>query len=203
MPQPILQLTHKELELILRDDWHDGRFKILNDDIPKDGHSSQYIEDDGRQYRYFEFEDTATGAVYGFSYVWYADYPVEVPMCLFNETPTGLAFVNESVLVAQPEPVVPPAEVLTPTQQADKDLWAQYEAVKDQMSQDERDLKKIPKERLKELLAFLRSPGISILDVRAKLVPVMLEYQLHDKMLWTHVQQKLGHWKKPKKVKVA
>lgn len=202
MPQPILQLTHKELELILRDDWHDGRFKILNDDIPKDGHSSQYIEDDGRQYRYFEFEDTATGAVYGFSYTWYADYPVEVPLCLFDRTPAGLAFVTESVLVAKAEPIAPPEVVLTPVQQADKDLWAQYKVVEDQMSQDEKDLKKIPKKTLTDLLAFLRSPGISIVDVRAKLVPVMLEYQLHDKLLWTHVQQKLGHWKKPKKAKM-
>ena len=49
----------------------------------------------------------------------------------------------------------------------------------------------------------MRSKSISLVDVRAKLVSVMLEYKLHDKMLWTHVQQKLGHWKKPKKAKAT
>lgn len=195
----ILKLTHKELELIIREDWHDERFKVLENDIPKDGHSSQYIEDDGRQYRSFEFLDTETGIDYQFSYVWYPNYPVEVPMCLLGSTPDGIEFVTESVLVAKPEPVPAPQEVLTPAQQADKDLWASYKAVEDQMSRDEKDLKKIPKAVLKETLDFMRSSAFSIVSVRAKLVPLMLEYKLHDQMLWAHIQQKLGHWKKPKK----
>lgn len=203
MGTPDLQLTHQELELILRDDWHDGRFKILENDIPKDGHSSQYIEDDGRQYRSFEFEDTLTGQTYQFPYIWYSDYPVEVPLSLLSSTVHGIEFVKESVLCPKPAPVVPPAPVLSPREQADKDLWAQYKAVEGQMSKNESDLKKIPKVVLKDTLDFMRSKTITIVDVRAKLVPIMLEYGLHDGMLWTHLQQKLGHWKKPKKAKVA
>ena len=36
---------------------------------------------------------------------------------------------------------------------------------------------------LTELIEFMRGNSISLVDVRAKLVPVMLEYKLHDKML--------------------
>lgn len=196
-----LQLTHQELELILRDDWHDDRFKVLEDDIPKNGHSSQYIEDDGRQYRSFEFEDTLTGKCYQFGYTWHRDYPVEVPLSLFESTVSGITFVKESVLVPKAAPVELPAPVLSPEQQADKDLWASYKAIEDQTSQDEKDLKRIPKATMKELLDFMRTKNFSIIAVRAKLVPIMLEHKIHDRLLWTHVQQKLGHWKKPKKAK--
>ena len=198
-----LQLTHKELELIIGDDWHDDRFKVLEDDIPKDGHSSQYIEDDGRQYRSFEFEDTTTGKSYQFGYTWHRDYPVQVPLSLFNSTVQGISFVKDSVLVPKAEPVAPPAPVLTAIQQADKDLWATYTAIEDQTSKDEKDLKKIPKGTMKDLLDFMRSKSYSLIDVRAKMVPIMVEYKLHDTMLWTYVQQKLGHWKKPKKAKAV
>lgn len=203
MSTPDLQLTHQELELIIRDDWHDDRFKVLEDDIPKDGHSSQYIEDDGRQYRSFEFEDTVTGKFYQFCYTWHRDYPVEVPLSLFESTVSGITFVKDSVLVPKAAPVAPIAPVLTPIQQADKDLWATYKAVEDQMSKDERDLKRIPKETMRDLLEFMRSKSFSIIDVRARLVPIMLEHKLHDIMLWTHIQQKLGHWKKPRKAKAV
>lgn len=192
-----LQLTYKELALIVGDDWHDDRFEVLYDDIPKEGHSSQYMEK-GRQYRFFEFLDKVTGESYHFSYIWYEDYPVEFPLSFLSEAPKGIAFVQESVLVpVVPVPVV--EKVLTPVQQVDKDLWATYKAVEDQMSLDEKALKKIPKEVWKDILAFMRSKHFSIIEVRAKLVPVMLEYRVHDQLLWTHIQQKLGHWKKPKR----
>lgn len=192
-----LQLTYKELALIVGDDWHDDRFNVLYDDIPKEGHSSQYI-DRGRQYRFFEFEDKVTGKSYHFSYTWYEDYPVEFPLAFLSDAPEGITFVQESVLVpAVAAPVV--EKVLTPVQQADNDLWATYKAVEDQMSTDEKALKAIPKDVWKDILAFMRSKQFSIIDVRAKLVPVMLEYRIHDQLLWTHIQQKLGHWKKPKR----
>ena len=194
-----LQLTHKELELIMGDDWHDDRFKVLEDDIPKDGHSSQYIEDDGRQYRSFQFEDTHMGKMYQFGYTWHHEYPVEVPLSLFSSTVEGIVFVKESVLVPKPEPVKLPASLLSPVQQADKDLWATYTAMKNQTSMNEVDLKKIPKIVLKDVLDLMRSKKFTFIDVRAKLVPIMIEYKLHDQMLWTHIQQKLGHWKKLKK----
>ena len=194
-----LQLTHRELELIIGDNWHDERFNVLENDIPKEGHSSQYIEDDGRQYRSFEFEDMQTGQRYRFGYTWQPEFPVEVPECLFESTVKGIEFVTALVLCPLVN-AVPPVVVLNPVEQADKQLWAAYKVIEDQTSKMEADLKQIPKFVLNDVLDFMREKPTSIQQVRAKLVPLMIKYRIHEQTLWTHVQQKLGHWKKTKKV---
>ena len=190
---PELQLTEKELIAIMWEEFE--RFKVLYDDIPKEGHSSQYIEDDGRQYRYFEFEDMQTGQTYDFSYVWYPDFEFEIGSILGEHR--GIVFVKESVLKLLPEPVVvtPPEPVLTPEQLADKELWARYQAIEGEVTPMDGS-KKVPRAVIADIIQFLNQREFNIYQLRAKIIPVCIEYKIEHKSFWAHIQVKRGAWKK-------
>ena len=187
-----LLLTEDELNAIMDEELE--RFNVLYDDIPKEGHSRQYIEDDGRQYRYFEFEDTQTGQVYNFSYVWYPDWGFELGSIIGQHN--GIVFVQNSVLNLLDEPAVitPPPPELTPEQLADRELWARYEAIESEVTPMGRD-KKIPKEIITNIINFLKNGKFNMYQLRAMIIPVCIEYKIEHKSFWEFIQIKRGAWK--------
>lgn len=189
----VLQLTEEEMVAIM---WEDIlRFKVLYDDIPKEGHYSQYMDRGGKQYRYFEFEDTQTGQTYSFSYVWYPDWDFELSSILGEHK--GIEFVKESVLnlLDEPEIVVPPEPVLTAEQLADKELWARYQAIEGEVTPMDNN-KKVPRAVIADILAFLKSEKFDMFQLRAKIIPVCIEYRIEHNSFWRHIQVKRGAWKK-------
>lgn len=189
-----LQLTGKELTAIMWEEFE--RFTVLYDDIPKEGHSSQYIEDDGRQYRYFEFKDNLTGEVYDFSYVWHSDFPFNHKTDILGSH-EGIVFVEQSVLklIEEPPVVVPPEPVLTAEQIADKELWDKYNAVVSEMT-PMGPSKKVPRAVIADILAFLKGKEFNMYQLRAKILPVCIEYKIEHKSFWAFLQVKRGAWKK-------
>lgn len=173
------------------------RFQILYDDIPRDGHSSLYIEDDGRQYRYFEFKDTTTGEVYNFSYVWHSEFPFNPSTDIMDDL-DGIVIVNQSVLklIEEPPVVVPPEPILSAEEIADKELWAKYNAVLSEMT-PMNPSKKVPKAVISDIIAFLKT-DFNMYQLRAKILPVCITYRIEHKSFWEYIQVKRGAWKRSK-----
>lgn len=190
-----LKITYPELKLIMRDDWHDDRFEVVYDDIPKEGHSSDYIER-GKQYRYFEFKDNITGLHYYFSYVWYEEISSDFPLDFLGDPPDGVEFIETSVLVEPPKPKPEPFVELTPAQKADKELWDKYLSVKDECKVVEKKEKiSVPKEVIKEIIRFLKEEKFNAYQLREKIIPVCIEYKLEQNSFWHWIQVKRGAWK--------
>lgn len=189
-----LLLTYKELALITTEDL--DRFEVIYNDIPKDGHSSLYIEDDGRQFRYFKFKDIETNLEYSFSYVWEPEWRTEFPSAFLGDPPAGISFVANSVLYPDyTSKAIDPPKVLSPAEQADTDLMARYRAI-EHTTLDFKDYSKIvPKATVKDILQFLKTAKFSMLDLRAKIIPVCIEYNINDKSFWAYLQRKAGNWK--------
>lgn len=186
-----LKLTYKDLEDILCENF--DRFEVLYNDIPKDGHSSQYIEDDGRQLRYFEFKDTLTKKTYSFSYVWHAEYDYDFPLSFLGDPPEEIEFVETSI-INPPAPVEPePEPKLTAEQLFDKELMAQYDETDVQEFNVKDDL--IPLSVIDDLLKFLKTEQFSMYDLRRKVYPVCIKYGVEQKSLWTYLQKARGAWK--------
>lgn len=190
----MLKLTYKELEDIVADD--DERFEVLHDKIPYDSTDPKddpmnYIEDDGRQYRYFEFRDTVTGETYNFSYTWHSEWSTEFPLSFLGDPPVGIEFVKESVInpPKAPEPVV---EILSPEAQADKDLWAQYKELESAGVMREFAKGMVPTKTIKELKVFLKTQKFNMYELRAKFIPVCIEHKVEQKSFWQFIQG----WKK-------
>jgi len=186
----MLKLTYKELEDIVADD--DERFEVLHDKIPYDStdpddNPMNYIEDDGRQYRYFEFRDTVTGETYDFSYTWHSEWSTEFPLGFLGDPPKGIEFVKESVInpPKAPEPVV---VVLSPEAQADKELWARYKALEDSGELAEFKKGMVPTKVINDIKKFLKTTKFSMYELRAKLIPVCIEYKVKQKSFWQFIQ---------------
>lgn len=184
-----LTLTNSELDDLMCDSLKG--FKVLNDDIPKDGHSSQYIERDGRQYRQFEFERLSDGKTFNFCYTWYTDISFE-PTHIFD----SLAEMNIEIVddpVVEPEPK--PEPILTKEQQDDKDLMQAYDDAESEMVDISEAENKIPKAVIKELTDYLNTGKFNMYELRAKIFPISMEYKITHKSLWTFLQKKRGAWK--------
>jgi hypothetical protein len=185
-----LQLTHRELSDIIREE--DDRFKVLYDDIPKDGHSSQYIEDDGRQLRLFEFKDTVTGNEYDFGYVYHPEYDLDIPSSLMGPI-NGVEFVETSVIHPPVEPEPEPEPILSAEELLQQEMWAQYnENEKDYTDYENGN---IPTEVIGDLVDFVVNSKYSLYQLRAKIIPVCIKYQVEQKSLWAHIQKTRGAWK--------
>lgn len=191
----VLQLTYEELMLITRDNLSD-RFEILENDIPKEGHSSQYVEDDGRQYRQFEFKDTQTGETYSFSYVYHRDHQTEFPWSFLGNPPDNIKFVKDSILFPKPVPVVK-EKVLSVKEQEIKKLKEELDAIPAQelRPMSPAVVEEITEEVLNNILKFLKSEKFNLLDLRAKLYPICIKHKISHQALWTWLQVKRGVWK--------
>ena len=193
-----LQLTYKELENIIKKEIEGDRFKVLYDDIPKEGHSSDYIEDDGRQYRILTFKDLQTEKEYSFNYVWNREWPLDFPNDLFETKRDDIEFVETSILFPPLPPEPKPLPVRSPEQQADDELMTRYHSLCETSTMSSEPEKSVPKEIVKDLVKFLKTEKFSLYSLRAKVIPVCIEYRTNEKDLWTHLQYKSGAWKKPK-----
>jgi hypothetical protein len=193
-----LQLTKKELQLLVCGDL-DDRFEEIFNDIPfyhedyvrtKGETHRSYIEDDGREYRWYIFKDTQTGIEYTINYTFNPEWDNDI-----SDLPKGIEIVDKSVLFPE-VPVVIPAPVLTPEQQANADMWAQYRAIKSECKVVEKKEKlKVPSAKIKEILAFLKTSKFSLMDLQNMVIPVCIEYKLEEKSFWTWIQVKRGVWK--------
>lgn len=197
----VLQLTIKELEDIVGQSRRDtsGRFVVLHNKIPYDSNDpdddpSNYIEDDGRQLRYFEFEDTITKTVYGFTYVWHAEHGYDLKYGMLD-APKNLDFVDVSVINPPQPPAPEPLPVLSAEQIADKKLWADYEAAYKTPFDPKK--KQVPQAIINTIVAFVKTTKWSMIDLRAKLIPVCIHYGVEQQTFWRHIQSKAS--KKSKK----
>lgn len=103
---------------------------------------------------------------------------------------------KESSIYEEPVPVVEPEPVLSPEAQADKDLWNQYLAIKDECKVlDKKEKLTVPKKVIDEILTFLKTEKFNLLQLRAKIIPVCIEYKLEEKSFWQWIQVKRKVWK--------
>lgn len=190
-----LKLTYGELLLLTRDDLSD-RFEIIENDIPKSGHSSQYIEDDGRQLRQFEFKDLETNKTYSFSYVWHRDYQADFPWAFLSDPPSGIEFVKESELFPVVEKPIP-VKILTPEEQADAELKAEYNLIpaSELRKMTMEVANEIPASTIITIMDFLKKEKFNIIQLRKEIYPVCIKFKIDQKSFWTWLQVKRGIWK--------
>jgi hypothetical protein len=193
-----LKLTHKEVEKLINNRLDTERFEEVFNDIPmyhpdhvmEKGETHRlYIEDDGREYRIYIFKDTVTGVEHCINYTYNPEFPNDL-----MDTPDSIEIVandEDSDIYVKPVPVVVPEPVLTPEAQADKDLWAKYQAMKHECRNVEpKERLKVPKARIDEILNLLKTKNFNAYQLRAVIVPVCIEYKLEDVTFWRWIQSK-------------
>lgn len=202
MTDTTLKLTSKELDNIINNRYDDERFEEIFNDIPmyhpdhviqKGERHTDYMED-GRQYRWLILKDLKTDLEYCINYTYNSEWPNDI-----LDIPDSIEIVEnekESSLYKEPVVVVEPEPILSPEAQADKNLWNQYLAVKDECKIIEKKEKiTAPKEVIKEIIRFMKEEKYNAYQLRAKIIPVCIEYKLEDKSFWTWIQVKRGAWK--------
>lgn len=197
-----LKLTSKEIDNLLNNKLDTDRFEEIFNDIPmyhpdhviEKGETHRDYMDDGREYRWYIFKDTVTGEEHCINYTYNSEWPNDL-----MDLPNSMQIVNtpeESDIYVAPVPVVEPEPVLTTEQRYDKDLWAKYQSVASECKVVEKKEKlKVPKATIDDILAFLKSKQFNILQLRAKVIPVCIEYKLEEKSFWQWIQVKRGVWK--------
>lgn len=180
----MLQLTSREINDIISDNI--DRFELIMEGLPKDDDVDKYIEDDGRQYRLCEFKDTETNETYYFQYVSYPDMYSDFP-CDFLIVPEGITIVPISV-IDPPKPVIPEPIVLTAEQKADKELWNKYLQT-DHVPFVNPRTHKIPNTIITDICVFMKNSQFSMIQLRAKLIPVCIEYKVEQKSFWNWLQK--------------
>lgn len=201
MPVPTLKLTYEELVEIMSDDF--DRFRVIFDDIPPmhpdyvaepGDRSSNYIEDDGRQLRSFEFVDTETGIEYSFSYIYHRDWRTEFPCSFLGDPPAGIEFVNEEkdstlftpvVLIPVPEPELTPAEA------QDKALWAEYKAIEHETTPFDNAKKKLVSVAdIEDIVTYTKTPGLRMDVLRSKILPLCIKHRIEQLSFFRYIQSK-------------
>lgn len=197
-----LKLTQKEVDKLINNRLNSERFEEIFNDIPmyhpdhviEKGETHRQYVDDSREYRWYIFKDTKTDIEYCINYIYHPEWPNDL-----MDLPESIKVVStpeESDLYVAPVPVVEPEPVLTTEQRYDKDLWAKYQDVASECKVVEKKEKlKVPKATIDDILAFLKSEKFSILELRAKVIPVCIEYKLEEKSFWQWIQVKRGVWK--------
>lgn len=198
MTEQKLKLTSKEVEKLINNRLDTERFEEVFNDIPmyhpehvmqKGETHRSYIEDDQREYRWYIFKDTVTGVEHCINYTYHPEWPNDL-----MDTPDSIEIVandEDSDIYVKPVPVVKPEKVLTPEAQADKDLWAKYQAMKHECRHVEpKERLKVPKARIDEILNLMKTKTYNIYQLRAVIVPVCIEYKLEDVTFWRWIQSK-------------
>lgn len=197
-----LKLTAQEIDNLLNNKLQTDRFEEIFNDIPmyhpdhviEKGETHRDYMDDGREYRWYIFKDTVTGEEHCINYTYNSEWPNDL-----MDLPKSMQIVDnpeESDLYVAPVPVVEPEPVLTNEQRYDKDLWAKYQAIAPECKVVEKKEKlNVPKATIDDILAFLKSEKFNILELRAKVIPVCIEYKLEEKSFWQWIQVKRGVWK--------
>jgi len=198
----MLQLTLKELEQIVEDrlpEPLDDRFEVLWDDIPigipgttPDGsRPSDYIEDDGRQLRWFHFRDKTTGEEYDFSYTWHEDWNVDLRYGILGDMPKGIEIVEVSVLNPPKPPAPEPEKVLSPIELRSQAIFAPYRALEAEGKIRDFDPSLVPARVIKAMKKAVtercKTP-CTIADIQELVIPTAVEYAVDHKGLWQHMQ---------------
>lgn len=190
-----LKLTSKQLDNFINNKMPE-RFEEIFDDIPmyhpdhepvKGERHTQYIEDDGRQYRWYIFKDTQTNIEYCLNYTYNSDWPND--LMDYPKSIEVVDTVEESSIYEAPKPVVVPEVVLSPAEKADKELWAKYEAVEGKKAVEDLETP-VPKKIIKDIKDFLKLGKFNMYQLREKIIPVCIEYKVEQQSLWQHVQKK-------------
>lgn len=189
----MIQMTYRELQDMMYNDIGDivfDRFKVIWNAIPREGNPNDYLEDDGRQLRYFEAVDTLAGEEISFSYVFHHDY-LEFPICFLGNPPDNIEFVPVSV-INPPKPVIPePPKPKTPEQIADEIVCAPYRSLEAQGELKEFQKGMVPKKIVTELKKWLKETKgqpTTIYDLRAKVFPVCAQYKVTERSFWQYLQ---------------
>jgi hypothetical protein len=198
-----LKMTSKELDKLVNRKLNCERFEKIFDDIPmyhpdhvqaEGERHYDYEEDDGRQYRWYIFKDTVTGVEHCLNYTYNKEWPNDI-----MDTPESIEVVaneEDSDLYVKPIPVLVPEQVLTPEAQADKDLWAKYQVIKPEcVVVQPKEKLSVPKAVIDDILNFLKTEKFNAFQLRAKIVPVCIEYKIEDVSFWRWIQVKRKVWK--------
>lgn len=197
-----LPLTRLEVFKLINGRLDDkGYFEEVFNDIPmyhsdyvidKGETHRDYMEDDGREYRWYIFKDSITGLEHCINYTFNPDFENDI-----MDTPDTIQIVEESVLFKAPEPQPEPEPILSPQEQNDKDLMAKYRAVEHECKVFDHDENiEVPKKEIDDILRFMKTGKFNIFDLRAKIVPVCVEYKLNMDSFWKMLQVKRGAWNK-------
>lgn len=191
------KMTSKELDKLVNGEMFD-RFDVVFDDIPiyMEGYQLEkgethhsYIEDDGREYRVLILKDLKTNNELSLNYTFNREWPNDL-----MDVPKWVELVKDekqSDFYKEPVVVPPKEEVLTPEQQADKDLVAKYQAVKPECATVEvKQRLKVPKRVIDDILHFLANEKFNMYQLRGKVYPVAIEYRLEADTFWRWLQNK-------------
>lgn len=197
-----LKLTEKELNGFVNGNMPERFIEVFNDlpcyhkDNPlKPGETHRmYVEDDGREYRWFIFKDTKTGIEYLLNYVFHDAWPNDI-----YDKPTSIEYVKnpeDSELYVAPKPVIEEKVILTEEQQKDKELLEQYNAIKHECKVVvAKEKLVVPKQRIKDVLDLLNQQYFTMYQLRALAYPICIEYRLESDSFWAWIQVKRGVWK--------
>lgn len=182
----MLNIIQQDFIELMKEFHDESRFEVLYNDIPKEGHSSDYMEKDGRQYRIFHFKDLKTGEDYWLNYTWYPEDSFEM-YHLF----TNLKDVGINILENPPKTVkAPPEPEKTQEQLDDEALMANYKAIEPECRDFNQVKKEIPVSVIDDILGFMSSRKFSIYQLRAKIIPYCIQYRITHQSLWPYLQKK-------------
>lgn len=198
----MLKLTELQLEEFVNGKLS-NRFEMIFDDIPfyhsdnipqKGETHRSYLNKHNSEYRWFIFKDKETDIEYCINYTYNHEYPNDV-----TDKSELIEYVNkeeDSDIYVAPIPIVEPEKILTPEQQADKEIWDKYQALKHECRIVlPKERLKIPKKVIDEILNLLKMPHFSIFQLRSLVIPVCIEYKIEDVSFWHWIQVKRKVWK--------
>lgn len=178
-----IEITHSEFNDIIHD--VSDRFTSVFNDIPlyhpehkaSAGETHRdYIEDDGREYRLLIIKDKSTEKEYSLSYAYHSEFGPSFPFDMDQ-----VSIINDSPKAQKEEKVE-----LIQEQKEDALLWESYE------KSEKKEFKPglVPSSVIRDICAFLKQPQFTMLQLRAKIIPVCIEYGVEQKSFWRHIQSK-------------
>lgn len=197
-----VKMTAKELDQFINGRLDTERFDEIFNDIPmyhpdhvieKGERHTDYIEDDGREYRWMIIVDKVTGLEHCINYTYNKEWPNDI-----LDTPDFIQIVEQeedSDFYVKPVPVVVDEPVLSPEAHADKEMTAKYKAIESEcVILPKKGKIPVPKEKIDEVLAFLKTKNWGILQLRAIIVPICIEYKVEQNSFWHWIQVKRKVW---------
>ncbi|MBM25070.1 MAG: hypothetical protein CL760_05205 [Chloroflexi bacterium] len=198
----MLKLTFRELENIINGNLLTDRFEVLFNAIPNSDYFEEecnpndYLEDDGRELRHAAFKDHLTGITHSFNYVYHPEYG-SLDRYSMMDKPNDIEIVSVSVL-EEPKPKKKETEPeLSPQQVRTKSMFSTLNAMKDRGELVKFDITKtsIPKTTIKADVKFYKDMvggkiKASILDVRERLLPTVIDHKTEINTYWNFLQTK-------------
>lgn len=179
----LIQITNSELIDLMNH--NNNNFEVLYDDIPKDGHSSDYIEDDGRQYRLFQFKHLNTNKIYELNYIYQPEFPF-VETDIFTDLITiGILVIEDELEETIKEQII---ENKPKEQIEDEELWQEYKNIESECRNIEDAKNEIPISVIEDIKNFLNTKQFSMYQLREKIIPYCIQYRVDQKSFWNYVK---------------